>query len=121
MNFTDSLVPVILIADDELIVRNVAAAMLAGQGYIVLTAEDGFEAADLIEDFQGVINLVFCDMRMPGPSGMELRERILSRRPATKVVLLSGDTAFVGVPPDVVTFPKPFSSAWFRTFVRKMP
>jgi DNA-binding NtrC family response regulator len=120
MNESHHTRPVILIADDEIMVRRIAVAMLEGQDCIVVTAEDGEGAVRLVNDFPGEIALVLCDIRMPGPSGLQLREIILNKRPATKVVLLSGDTSFSTIPADVPTFPKPFTVQQFRRFVREM-
>ena len=77
--------------------------MLERQGYLVLTAESGHRALEILEEFPSRVDLVFCDIKMPGPSGLELRRLILKDRPQATVVLLSGDTSFTGIPADVPT------------------
>ena len=99
----------ILVADDESMVRAVTVAMLETLGYRVLTAENGHRAVQIADSFPGDIHVAFCDIRMEGPSGVDLRNRILRDRPGTKVVLWSGDTSFARVPDDVPKFPKPFT------------
>ena len=94
--------------------------MLKAQGYIVLTAENGYRAVEIINDFPGVIDLALCDIRMPGPSGVELRNIILTVRPATKVALLSGDTSFDGIAAEVPKFAKPFTLEQFSKFVQEI-
>jgi CheY-like chemotaxis protein len=110
----------ILIVDDEPMVRRVAAAMLDGAGYTILTAENGFRAVELIDEFAGEIDLVLCDVQMPGPSGLELRKIIASKRPQTKVVLLSGNVDPEGMPADVVVLAKPFSGVRLEQVVEQM-
>jgi CheY-like chemotaxis protein len=105
---------VILVADDEPMVRKVAAAMLEREGYKALLAETGQEAVRVLSEYRGAVHLVLCDIRMPGPSGLELRNLILEQWPATKVVLLSGDTSFDGIPDDVLKMAKPFTLDFFR-------
>jgi two-component system cell cycle sensor histidine kinase/response regulator CckA len=107
---------VILIADDEKIVRSVVSAMLEGQGYTVLTAENGQQVVESVMTYSGDIHLVLCDAQMRLPSGEALRELIMRHRPATKVVLLSG----TGIRADVPTFPKPFTVGQLRQLVREM-
>ena len=63
---TDTAAFVILVADDEATVRQVTVAMLAGQGYTVLTAEDGHQALRILREYPGIVDLVLCDIRMPG-------------------------------------------------------
>jgi DNA-binding NtrC family response regulator len=111
---------IILIADDEIVIRKLVIAMLIPEGYTVLTAEDGYQARQIIENFGGPIDIAFCDIRMPGPSGLELREIIFKHRPGTKVVILSGDTALGGIPTGVTTFAKPFTTGQFRQFIREL-
>jgi hypothetical protein len=57
---------------------------------------------------------------MPGPSGLELRDIIVKHRPGTKVVILSGDSVFGGIPTGVTTFPEPFTTGQFRQFIREL-
>ena len=109
---------VVLIADDEKVVRQVTVAMLEREGYTILTAASGEQAIHALEEFPGTVDLALCDIRMPGPSGLELRSLILKQRPETKVVLLSGDTSFNGVPAEVPTLSKPFTVEEFRKRVR---
>jgi CheY-like chemotaxis protein len=111
---------VILVADDEPVVRQVAAAMLEREGYNVLLAASGEEALRVLNEFRGTVHLVLCDIRMPPPSGLELRSLILKQRPATEVALLSGDTSFSGVPADVPRMAKPFTLHSFRKQVREL-
>jgi putative two-component system response regulator len=63
----------ILIVDDEAINRELLEAILSGLGYLTETAADGFEAlAKLNLD----IDLVLCDLMMPGMDGFEVVAKI---------------------------------------------
>lgn len=82
----------ILVVDDEAINRELLEAMLAGFGYESETAVDGFEAlAKLNLD----IDLVLCDLMMPGMDGFEVVKKIRedpehSDLPICMVTSLSG-------------------------------
>ena len=63
----------ILVVDDEAINRELLEAILTGTGYEIETAADGFEAlAKLKLD----IDLVLCDLMMPGMDGFEVVQKI---------------------------------------------
>ena len=110
----------ILVADDESMVRAVAVAILESLGYRVLIAENGYQALQIANSFSGDIHVAFCDIRMEGPSGVDLRDRLLRDRPGTKVVLWSGDTSFACVPDGVPKFPKPFTMAQLDGCIRDL-
>lgn len=62
----------ILIADDDLDVRQGAAELLAGIGLEVVQAEDGSEALGLVRASfanRRPLHLVLADVHMPGPRG----------------------------------------------------
>jgi CheY-like chemotaxis protein len=61
-------------------------------GYTVLEAAKGDEALQLLESFDGQVDLMFTDMVMPGMSGTELAERLADIRPRMKVLFVSGYT-----------------------------
>ncbi len=64
----------ILIVDDELSIRKSFQKFLKKEGYIVETAENGYEGFDLILSFKP--DLVLLDINMPGMSGLELLEKL---------------------------------------------
>jgi len=82
---------VILVVDDDVMIRNVARITLEADGYFILAAHDGEEALHLSRKFPGTIHAVLSDVRMPKIDGPELRELILKERPGIKVLLMSGD------------------------------
>jgi len=89
----------ILVADDDMMVRDVIVKFLSGQGYAVLTANDGLEAMRLlsVED----VHLVLTDLRMPGADGIEVLRTATRINPKISVVILTAygtlDTALQAV------------------------
>lgn len=84
---------VILIAEDEAVVRNLVHLMLTKAGYATLTANDGQEALELFEQFKDPIHLLLTDVRMPRMSGLQLAEIVRERRPETKIMIMSAETS----------------------------
>jgi PAS domain S-box-containing protein len=81
---------VVLVVDDEEIVRRTARATLERTGYTVVLAETGEGALDIFSQRAGEIVLVLLDLTMPGIGGEETFRRIKTMRPDAKVVLSSG-------------------------------
>lgn len=82
----------ILIAEDEPDLRDLARIFLEGYGYRVLEAESAEQAIQMAETFKGSIDLLLTDVIMPGMSGAQLAESILSKRPQTRIVYMTGYT-----------------------------
>jgi CheY-like chemotaxis protein len=79
----------VLTVDDDDDVRALAADMLGGAGFRVLTAASGEAALDLLEGDEA-IDILFTDVVMSGLSGMELARRAKRLRPALLVLVASG-------------------------------
>jgi len=80
----------ILLADDEQIVREVMAEILESTGYRVLQANDGLEAMELFTAHKQDIDLALLDLVMPHCGGMPLAKRIRSTNPDVPVLFLTG-------------------------------
>lgn len=101
---------VVLLVDDEDMVRRVTARILAGAGLRVLEAQDGEQAATLLATLEANgVGLVVSDIRMPGMSGIELAALVSDRWPTMPVLLVSGH----GGPP--AGYPGPFLSKPFSS------
>jgi CheY-like chemotaxis protein len=82
---------VILLAEDEPLVRNLVQIMLVKEGYAVLAANDGQEALEICNIFKHPIHLLLTDVRMPRMDGFTLKERVRAQRPDIRVILMSGE------------------------------
>ncbi len=81
----------VLVVDDEEWILNLSEALLARQGYDVRTANNG-EAA-LIEVKSQRFDVVICDWKMPGLSGIQFYERLAALDPvaASRMLFMTGD------------------------------
>lgn len=80
----------ILVVDDDELVRNMAVEALQAVGYTVFTATNGQEGIDLYRQHQDRIKAVLLDMAMPVMSGREAFIEMYKINPAVKVLLASG-------------------------------
>jgi nitrogen-specific signal transduction histidine kinase/ActR/RegA family two-component response regulator len=115
----------ILVVEDEMSVRKLAAEFLGSNGYRVLEAQDGGEALQVCEEHRAPIHLLMTDVVMPGMSGRELAVRLVGARPEMKVIYVSGytDDAIVqhGVREEGTVFlQKPFSLETLAHTVREV-
>jgi two-component system, cell cycle sensor histidine kinase and response regulator CckA len=104
----------VLVAEDEVVVRQVACRILRHRGLNVIEARDGEEALFLAARQTGPIHVLLTDLIMPHMDGAELAQRLTQRRPETVVVFMSGYTDDViarhGVADEGVLFvQKPFT------------
>jgi nitrogen-specific signal transduction histidine kinase len=103
----------VLLAEDDADVRTVVRMQLAELGCVVVEAENGAEAADLVENIPA-IGLVISDVVMPGAMDGRALARFVRRfRPGLPVVLMSGYAQPGGARPeeerDLPLLVKPFT------------
>jgi two-component system cell cycle response regulator CpdR len=79
----------ILLAEDEAMVRMIAAEILRDAGHIVWEAADGRAALEIIST-RTDIKLLLSDVKMPHMDGYELLEKCLDVRPDLKAMFMSG-------------------------------
>lgn len=84
---------VVLVAEDDVFVRNLINTVLTRAGYSVLVAADGAEALELSRHYAGEIHLLLSDVMMPGMDGVQLAAQIRQERPGTRALLISGKTS----------------------------
>jgi two-component system, response regulator PdtaR len=81
--------PVILVVEDEVLVRAAAADHLRRAGYAVLEASNADEALRLLQKMS--IDVLFSDIAMPGSmDGLGLIGWLRSHRPHVKTIVTSG-------------------------------
>jgi nitrogen-specific signal transduction histidine kinase/CheY-like chemotaxis protein len=114
----------VLVVEDQESLRGLLVEALQSGGYSVLAAAGAEEALKLAEQQQGEIHLLITDIVMRGMNGRELAERLVERRPRTRVLFMSGYTDNVMVQrgilkPGVNFLAKPFRPAELTLRVRQ--
>lgn len=82
--------PVILVVDDEEMVRALAAKTLERAGYRVLQARSGQECLSQVENEEAAQMCVLLDLVMPGMDGAQTLEHLRALRPQVPVVISTG-------------------------------
>ncbi|MGL1900679.1 MAG: PAS domain S-box protein [Fibrobacterales bacterium] len=82
----------ILVADDEEVLRVTITDMLEDLEYSVITATNGQEAVELFEKHQNDISVVLLDMIMPIMKGSEAFYAIKNIKSSAKIIIASGYT-----------------------------
>ena len=77
----------ILIADDEIFIREGLQEALQKNGYAIETVADGYQARQLLAERD--FHLVILDLRMPGPSGMDLLQEMGKQKSDTQCIILT--------------------------------
>jgi len=80
----------VLVADDEKSIREVAKATLEANGYRVMTAADGAEAVALFARSADEVDVVVLDVMMPVMDGVAALRALRKVKPGVKVILMSG-------------------------------
>ena len=80
----------ILVAEDEALVRAVTARVLDRAGYTVLEAEDGEQALEVLRRYHSTLDLVISDVVMAKLDGRELVRRVMKEWPGLPILLISG-------------------------------
>ena len=83
----------ILLVEDEGLIRLMTAEILRDEGFEVVEAWDGDEAARLLDGLDG-FDVLFTDVRMPGTlDGIDVAVHARRRYPAIPVLVVAGYAA----------------------------
>ncbi|MGH8726567.1 MAG: Hpt domain-containing protein [Burkholderiales bacterium] len=88
-----NMAPIVMVVDDSLTVRKITGRLLSRQGYQVVTAKDGVDALQQLQDLTPEVMLV--DIEMPRMDGFDLTKN-LRRDPATAgipIIMITSRTA----------------------------
>jgi CheY-like chemotaxis protein len=77
----------VLVVDDEPLVRGAVVAVLEDLGFRAITAERADDALAMVRDGAVAADLVLTDLAMPGIDGLDLAAQLIDRMP---VVVMSG-------------------------------
>jgi two-component system, cell cycle response regulator CpdR len=80
----------ILIVEDDVSVRTLAARALERAGYTIEQAGDGASGLDRIRARGGNFDLVVSDIRMPEMDGIEMAKAAASLYPGIRIMLVTG-------------------------------
>ncbi|HDR15691.1 MAG TPA: response regulator, partial [Desulfobacteraceae bacterium] len=80
--------PTILVVDDEKAIRDGCERLLTAKGYLVVTAEDGRKALDILE--KTPVDIMLLDLKMPGIAGEEVLEIVRENYPHIPVIIITG-------------------------------
>jgi CheY-like chemotaxis protein len=103
--------PVILVVEDDFLIRMNAAEMIADAGFDVIEAGNADEAIVILEA-RPDIHVVFTDIQMPGSmDGLKLARFVRGRWPPIKIVATSGNSIVRDgdLPEGGVFLPKPYT------------
>lgn len=114
----------LLIVEDDVAIRKLAAEVLLEQGYQVIEAQDASSALPIIESSQS-IDLLISDVGLPGMNGRQLAEICRQCRPQLNVLFITGyaqhataRSVFLDEGMQLIT--KPFTFELLKTKVNEM-
>lgn len=106
---TDLKNTVVLLVDDEPVIRMVASQGLEDAGFEVIEADCAESALEILKT-RADVGVLFTDVNMPGAlDGLDLARLVHERWPAIQLVLTSGRGLSVPVPDDGRFVAKPYS------------
>jgi len=112
----------VLVVEDEPSVLGFVSQLLRRNGYTVLGAANGEEAVAIAQSHAGPIDLIFCDLVMPGLSGRETASAVLAMRPDARQLFSSGyseEMARHGVADEFPFVAKPYDTDTLLQAIRE--
>jgi CheY-like chemotaxis protein len=122
MGLVEGTRPVILVVEDELLLRMDAADMVVAAGFTVIEAANADEAIEILET-RSDITVVFTDIQMPGTmDGLRLARAVRGRWPPIKIVATSGHLTVTetDLPEGGRFLPKPYSALDVTSVLREV-
>jgi len=122
MGLVESKRPVVLIVEDELLLRMNALDVIEAAGFEVVEAANADEAIEILEARRD-IGVVFTDIQMPGSmDGLKLVRAVRGRWPPIKIVATSGHigVAQTDLPEGGRFLPKPYSPGQVMDLLREL-
>lgn len=112
---------VVLVVEDEDVLRAIVCRALTRAGYRVLDASSA-ESAELLAESAPQLDLLLTDVGLPGRSGVELAQSLGKRRPALKRLFMTGysDAAIHGRLAGAEILQKPFTPDTLVRLVRRV-
>jgi CheY-like chemotaxis protein len=114
--------PVILIVDNEPLLRMLAVDLVEETGFVALEAKDADEAIVILESRFDIV-LLFTDINMPGSmDGLKLAHAVRNRWPPVKIIVASGQMKLSesDLPSGSRFFGKPYHAATMVAELRSL-
>ncbi len=118
--------PTVLLVDDNPLIREITKETLQSAGFKVLESDTGEQALALVNQWQGPISVLVCDVVLPRMSGYVLSDLIHQLHPETNILHITGhpdisDAVRRGFPERQRRFLlKPFSQGELLATVREL-
>jgi CheY-like chemotaxis protein len=121
MGFVSAKGPVVLVVEDEFLLRMDAVDMIESAGFSVVEAADADAAIEILEA-RNDIAVIFTDIQMPGSmDGLKLARAVRGRWPPIKIIATSGvQVGETDLPEGGRFLPKPYSSAQIAGMLRQL-
>ena len=103
----------ILLVEDEPAFAEVISELLSDEGYAVVRVRDGTTALAMLGNEHGGVDLILCDVMLPGLRGDRMAREVRQRYPQRRLpILLMSASADPNVTlRDVLFIPKPFETS----------
>jgi CheY-like chemotaxis protein len=114
--------PVVLVVEDEPLLRMLAVEVVEEAGFIAIEARDADEAVILLES-RTDITLLFTDINMPGSmDGLKLAHAVRDRWPPIKILVVSGKQQLqsLDLPSNSCFVGKPYQASALVEEIRSM-
>ena len=114
--------PIVLVVEDEMMLRMRVVDMVEDAGYVPVEAVDADEAMTILRSRSDIV-LMLTDVQMPGSmNGLQLAHTVREHWPPIKIILASGQLKLSDsdIPPGSRFFGKPLQSAEIIAEMREM-
>jgi CheY-like chemotaxis protein len=122
MGLTEPRRLVVLVVEDDFLLRMNASEMIEAAGFVVIEAPNADEAISILET-RNDISVVFTDIQMPGSmDGLKLARAVRGRWPPIKIITTSGKRTIeqADLPEGGRFLPKPYSSVQISGVLREL-
>jgi CheY-like chemotaxis protein len=104
--------PVVLVVEDEILLRMHASEVIGDGGFDVIEAKNADDAISILEERNDIV-LIFTDIHMPGSmDGLKLAHFVKDRWPPIKIIATSGQARITAddLPKGSHFMPKPYKA-----------
>jgi len=120
MSVTAAVQSIVLVVEDNSLVRVVIADFLECAGFVVIQAVDGAAALGVLAS-GAAFDILFTDVQMPGPiDGLGVAMRVHDQRPGLPIVITSGHGVPEPMPAGGRFVAKPYDNRKIVTLVREL-